>query len=66
MRYEICVSQQVTGGHHLHVFATHERSIMSHAKACAIADMLRKAFPASKGYKITCTQWQSTGNNVNV
>lgn len=47
MHYEVNVSRNG-----IHVFATHERSLVSLEKARAVRDLLREKFPQSEGYEV--------------
>lgn len=47
-----------------HYFATHERSIVDPWKAKEVLQDFQKRFPASEGFKVECTHYQSIGNRV--
>lgn len=60
MHYEINVSRN---GKHL--FATSERSLKDTESAHALAAEFKQVrFPASQGFVVTMTRWDSIGTNV--
>ena len=61
MYYEINVS--LNGAH---LFATAPRSIGSREELKRIGDLFREKFPEADGYKITATEWRTTGKNIDI
>lgn len=59
MYFEINVSK---GGHHY--FATAERSIQSEAQAHAMYTHFLALFPATEGYEIMVTRWDTRGTRL--
>lgn len=65
MYYEINISKKNNKGDYVHFFATAERSITSEEHLVNVYDKLNECFPSPE-YKLTVTNWRSTGSNVNI
>lgn len=61
MYYEINVS---LNGQHL--FATAERSLTTWHSAKMAYELLRERFPASEGFGVTMTRWESVGTKLDL
>lgn len=61
MHYEINVSKN--GGH---LFATHERSIVSFEKLKEVVSIFQEKFPENEGYEVSVTEWSCTGKSVDL
>lgn len=61
MYYEINVSLNGT-----HFFATDKRSAQSTLQAKALVATFRTAFPASAGYRIDVTKWETLGQTIDL
>lgn len=49
-----------------HFFATHERSLQSIDKMKECLEIFIEKFPESEGYKITVSEWETTGKNIDI
>ena len=56
MYYEINISLQGR-----HFFATHKRSITNKAELDAVLPVLRSKFPASEGFQVDVTRYETHG-----
>lgn len=61
MYYEINVA--LNG---VHFFATAERSCPTYAQAIKVYKELEKRFPASEGYELTLTMWETRGEEIKI
>lgn len=61
MHYEINIS---LNGKHL--FATAERSIVSTYQLQKVYNLFKEKFPEEDGYKISVTEWNKVGKEVNM
>lgn len=50
----------------VHFFATAERSISSPLALKNAVAVFKEKFPATEGYKITVTEWETTGHPMSV
>lgn len=65
MYYEINVSKlNPETGRYIHYFATSERSITDFYKCQQIIAEFKIKFPEEEGYKLTCTHWRKTGEEM--
>lgn len=49
-----------------HFFATDERSIISMSKLEKVVNVFYKKFPEEEGYKLTCTHWETRGEEIKI
>jgi len=47
-----------------HLFATAERSVVTYAHAVTLHKILKRKFPMTEGYEVTCTHWEASGTRV--
>ena len=67
MYYEINVSKlNPDTGRYEHYFATAERSITNMFKLQKIVDDFKIKFSEEEGYKLTCTHWETRGEEIEI
>ena len=67
MYYEINVTKiNSKTGRQEHFFATNERSITNMFKLEEVVNVFKKKFPEEEVYKITCTHWETIGEEIKI
>ena len=67
MYYEINVAKlDEKTGKYEHFFATDERSIRNMFKLEEVVNVFKEKFPEEEGYKLTCTHWETVGEEIEI
>ena len=67
MYYEINVAKfNEKTGRYDHFFATDERSITNMFKLEEVVKVFKKKFPEEEGYNLTCTNWETRGEEITI